>query len=131
VRALALAATLAAPTPGHGGHASPPPADPPAGGAQSFVVGMKDKRFRPGTLDVVAGDRITWDNDDGVAHTVTSAEGGFDSGRMAAGVTFSITPSAQGSIPYHCALHFFMTGRVTVHGLGLDAPGTTAAPAPR
>lgn len=127
--ALALAAVLAMPMPmpmpGDGG-AQPSPA--PASGAQTFVVGMKDKAFRPGALDIVLGDTVTWNNDDGVAHSVTSAGSGLDSGRMNPGMRFSVTPAAQGTVSYHCALHFFMTGQVDVHGLGLDAPAGTASP---
>jgi plastocyanin len=129
VKALAIAAAMAMPMPmpGHADEPGGPPASG-AGGAETVVVGMKEKRFQPASLDVVLGDTVTWQNDDGVTHAVASAEGGFDSGRMGPGVRFSLTPTAQGTIPYHCSLHFFMTGHVTVHGLGLDAPRATARP---
>ena len=44
----------------------------------SPAVTMKDIKFNPSTVNIKAGDTVTWTNDDSVAHDVTGD--GFKSG---------------------------------------------------
>jgi Copper binding proteins, plastocyanin/azurin family. len=48
------------------------------------------------------------------AHTTTSDHQSLGLGRAPAGKSFSHTFDKPGSFPYHCAVHTFMTGTVTV-----------------
>lgn len=59
---------------------------------------------------------MTWTNKDRVAHTVTSNDGKWDSGNLAPDASFTHTFDAPGTAMYHCAIHPFMTGTVTVQG---------------
>src|SRR5213596_4411545 len=47
------------------------------------VCTVGGNQFNPVTLAVTAGTTVTWENGDGVAHTVTSATGSADSYDMA------------------------------------------------
>ncbi len=77
--------------------------------------------FVPHMVTIGAGETVTWTNDDGVAHTVTSgvlADGGpdgmFDSGSFAPGTEFSYTFERAGEYPYYCLVHPWMAGMVVV-----------------
>ncbi len=67
------------------------------------------------------GGEVTWVNDDGPAHTVTSGvltdggpDGLFDSGLFFPGNGFSVTFWAEGEYPYFCLIHPWMEGLVIV-----------------
>jgi len=76
-------------------------------------------QFQPGTLEVRAGTRVTWTNQDDITHTVTSGapgspDGRFDvrlAGKAASG---SVTFGDPGVYSYFCARHPSMRGEVLV-----------------
>ncbi|MCY4253081.1 MAG: plastocyanin/azurin family copper-binding protein, partial [Thaumarchaeota archaeon] len=109
--------------------ASPvPPAPRPAGATVttpegSGVPGCEAEYtcFIPSAIEVGPGTTVTWENNDIVAHTVTSgslADGGpdgeFDSGLALGGTTFEHTFDEAGEYPYFCIVHPWMAGTVTV-----------------
>jgi plastocyanin len=96
---------------------------------------------------VNVGDTVTWNVSAGF-HTVTECDesfatcppaGGFDSGQLEVGGTFSRTFTAAGTFEYYCAFHpTEMRGRVVVSASAVQptpvptaaptSPGATAAP---
>lgn len=89
--------------------------NPPPGGASGNTVDIYGMAFKPATLTVKAGTKITWTNSDGFAHTVTADNGSsFNSGNLAGGSTFSFTPTAAGTFAYHCNIHSSMTATIVV-----------------
>ncbi|MEQ8716340.1 MAG: plastocyanin/azurin family copper-binding protein [Acidimicrobiales bacterium] len=79
--------------------------------------------YSPSVITVEAGTTVTWTNNDGVVHTVTSGtsngttatpDGLFDSGSLELRDTFSVTFSEPGEYPYFCTPHPWMVGRVIV-----------------
>ncbi len=78
-------------------------------------VWIQNMAFSPSTITVTAPVTIKWTNKDGIAHTVTSNTGLFDSGNMGGGSTFSQLFDTPGSYPYHCTIHPDMTGTVIVN----------------
>jgi plastocyanin len=83
------------------------------GGA--VTVAMRNIKFVPATIRVKVGQRITWTNDDPVAHTVTAQRGAdFDSGTVNSGGRFSFTPRKAGPIDYVCTIHPGQAGTITV-----------------
>jgi plastocyanin len=70
--------------------------------------------FHPATLNAKAGQKATWSNDDSTTHTVTADDGSFDSGNLSPGKSFSTTLAKAGMIKYHCSIHTFMHGTVSV-----------------
>lgn len=78
-------------------------------------VWIQGMAFNPATITVTAGTTITWTNKDGIAHTVTSNTGAFNSGTLNADGTYSHLFSTAGSFPYHCTFHPNMTATVIVN----------------
>jgi plastocyanin len=85
------------------------------GGPGANEVWIKGSAFDPATITVAAGTTITWTNKDGVAHTVTSNSGLFDSNSISPNGTYSHLFSTAGSFPYHCTIHPTMTATVVVN----------------
>jgi plastocyanin len=66
-------------------------------------------------IEVAVGTTVTWTNNDSAPHTVTqSGGGGFQSGSIDQGGTFSFTFEEAGTFEYFCEFHPNMTGTVTV-----------------
>ncbi len=76
--------------------------------------------FLQGEVTIGVGETVTWHNDSGVIHTVTSGsfedgpDGVFDSSIIMAGDTFTHTFTETGQYEYFCSIHPWMTGTVTV-----------------
>lgn len=82
---------------------------------QNTAVNISNFAFSPSSLTVKAGSTVTWTNNDATTHTVTSDTGTtLDSGNLATGQTYGKTFTTPGTYAYHCAIHPFMTGTVTV-----------------
>jgi YVTN family beta-propeller protein len=91
----------------------------PATTAQSgtpadMKVSIAGFAFAPASVTVAPGQRIVWTNNDSVVHTVTSTDGPWDSKDIAPGQSFSLTLDKAGTYTYHCGVHPFMQGTVTV-----------------
>jgi plastocyanin len=72
------------------------------------------KNFMFSTATVKAGQMVTVKNMDSTTHTVTADDGSFNTGDIAAGSSATFTPSSPGSVKYHCNIHNYMTGTLTV-----------------
>lgn len=77
---------------------------------------MPNFAFGPGEVSVSPGTTVRWTNDSSFRHTVTSDGSGgiLGSDELGAGSTFEHTFEEPGSFPYHCDIHYFMEGTVTV-----------------
>jgi plastocyanin len=93
---------------------SPTVTDPPVGGDGSEIV-IDSFTFAPNLLDVSIGDTIEWKNKQNTAHTSTSGViGGWSSGVLQEGDSFSFTFTEAGQFPYSCTIHPSMIGVVNV-----------------
>jgi len=110
--ATGAAACLAAPRVTGGAAASAAAAAPSAPLGRTVVIeGMV---YTPSTFTVGRGERVTWVNRDLVAHTVTAADGSFDSGSIAAGASWSTVATRAGRLAYACTFHPTMTATLDV-----------------
>jgi plastocyanin len=75
---------------------------------------IKGFSFQPDVLKVKVGAKVTWTNDDTVAHTVTADTNSFASGNLQPGGSFSFTFTRPGTYAYHCSIHPSMHGSVVV-----------------
>ena len=82
----------------------------------AYDVLMTNMTFSPATKTVAKGAVVTWKNNDGFAHTVTSNDGtSFNSGNINAGGTYSYTANIAGTFDYHCTIHgLAMSGTLVV-----------------
>lgn len=82
--------------------------------AQAAAVSIAGFAFDAPSLQIGKGTTVTWTNNDGVPHTVTSDDGAFDSGPIAPGESYTFTFADPGVYAYHCQIHPSMTARVLV-----------------
>lgn len=83
-------------------------------GAERAAVQIRGNAFSPSTTTVVVGDSVQWTNNDNTPHTVTADTNAFHSNTLQRSQGFTQTFDRVGTIPYHCAIHPSMTGRVIV-----------------
>jgi len=92
------------------------PAKPQAaaqtGGGPSVAV--ENFNFVSADLTVAVGSTVVWTNHDDVEHTVTASDNSFSSPSIPTDGQFSFTFGTPGTYTYFCAIHPFMTARVTV-----------------
>jgi plastocyanin len=106
-RGLALVFLLAAIVAGCGGSGDSEPV------ATTDVKMVKSYRFDPETIEIQAGQTVTWTNEDNFTHTV-EVEGQGDH-KVGRGDSVSITFDEAGTYDYVCTLHSHdMRGKVIV-----------------
>ncbi|HUK38149.1 MAG TPA: plastocyanin/azurin family copper-binding protein [Methanomicrobiales archaeon] len=88
---------------------------------QAAAVTIKNFAFSPASITVARGTTVTWTNEDAASHTIvndaTDTVGVgkiFSSNTLGNGQTFSFTFNDPGVFPYHCGIHTFMKGTITV-----------------
>jgi len=101
------------PGPAAASPAASPQASPAADGAAATVT-MRDIAFNPPQLEIPVGTTVTWTNAEAIPHTVTAADGSFDSGVLEEGGIFQQTFAEAGTFDYACAIHPGMTGTIRV-----------------
>jgi plastocyanin len=90
---------------------------------QTNKVAMVDFSFTPTQVEIKAGGTVTWTNGGSQAHTATSVSGGgFDTGLVGPGGTYSLTFSQPGTWIYTCTPHPWMSGRLVVTDAAGKAP---------
>ncbi len=91
--------------------------------ADGVQVGIVEPAFRPPSawsydpidVTVPVGTPVTWSNAGAVVHTVTADDGvSFDSGTLGPQEVFQFTPRTPGTFAYHCTIHPWMAGSLTV-----------------
>jgi len=79
-----------------------------------------DSCFSPNPVTVDLGTIVTWENTDTAAHTATSGtatdgpDGVWDSSLMMVNGSYSVTLDDEGTYPYFCMVHPWMSGTVIV-----------------
>ncbi|HZC32818.1 MAG TPA: plastocyanin/azurin family copper-binding protein [Candidatus Bathyarchaeia archaeon] len=100
-----------------------------AASTANVKIGETNNRyhFSPVTTFVNVGGKVTWTNGSDASHTVTSDSGGeLASATIGPGATFGHTFSSTGAFAYHCTIHTYMVGKVTVLAAGVALPATDA-----
>jgi plastocyanin len=90
---------------------------PSAGGEKaerSVKVEIANFEYSPDPVRVQAGGKVTWLNQDSVAHTATADDGSFDTGTIDEGKLKSETFKQPGTFAYHCEIHPQMHGTIEV-----------------
>ncbi len=77
--------------------------------------------FSPTHLNIFSGGPVTWENHTGEPHSIVSddcsslSQCSFDSGLIRPRGQFELTRLRPGRYAYHCGIHPFMRGMLTVH----------------
>lgn len=82
--------------------------------ATDTAINISQFTFTPASIEVAAGSKVTWINEDKAVHSVISDAAGFGSEPLKWGDQFSTTFSTPGTYKYHCGFHGYMTGVVIV-----------------
>jgi plastocyanin len=90
---------------------APAPTQAPAAGFVSVTI--RSNSYLPGQLNIRVGQKVSWNNEDQVAHTV-SADGLTFGKSMPSGAVFNFAFVKPGIFPYHCEIHPGMHGAVVV-----------------
>jgi plastocyanin len=99
--------------------------------AETTTITMPGKYFDPPHSTAVAGDTVTFRNNDLVTHDVRIGGGVFDSGPIARFTSWSQQVDRPGTYPFICTLHAFMGGNLDVYAATLAAsPGSPLAGEP-
>lgn len=101
--------------------AAAPLGSPALAGADELEIKMPGKFFEPARVTAVAGDRVTFRNNDLVTHDVRIGGGLFDSGPIARFSSWHQAVEEPGEYPFICTLHAFMSGNLSVVPATLQA----------
>ena len=85
-----------------------------AAAAEAPQIIIKNFMFSPAALTVPVGATVTWRNQDGEPHTVTSDAGLFRSSALDTNETFSFRFEKPGVYHFLCSIHPYMVGTITV-----------------
>jgi plastocyanin len=88
-------------------------------GDRNTSVSIQTFQFRPTPIEVQAGTRVTWTNQDDILHTVTSGtpesrDHQFEAPLDGKGTSSTVTFTQAGSYPYFCDRHQSMRGEIRV-----------------
>ncbi|HEY7024560.1 MAG TPA: plastocyanin/azurin family copper-binding protein [Candidatus Limnocylindrales bacterium] len=87
----------------------------PDGAGDEYADSENPPDYVPNVLMIPLGATVTWTNNDSdMVHTVTAADGSFDSGMLQFGQSWSYTFDKPGDFDYACTPHPWMRGRVSV-----------------
>lgn len=83
---------------------------------EEVTINLKNFSFDPAAKTIKVGTKVTWVNNDTVAHTITSDTGSLlNSSPIAPGRSFSfVFTSPASDVNYHCKIHPTMKGSITV-----------------
>jgi plastocyanin len=82
-------------------------------------VTVQTFQFKPTPMEVAAGSKVTFTNQDDITHTVTSGtpesrDGKFSHQLVGKGATATVELNQRGVYPYFCERHRSMRGEITV-----------------
>ena len=94
-------------------------ASTPPGGDSGPTIAIQTFQFKPSPLEIRAGTKVTWVNQDEITHTITSGtpenrDGRFDSPLEGKGAAFSTILDRPGTYTYFCNRHQSMRGEIHV-----------------
>ena len=88
---------------------------PPASAATKTVsILAGPSRYSPKTITINKGDTVKWVNNGTRAHTASKNGGGWSSGSIPVGGSFSKKFLTKGTFGYHCNFHGAMKGTIIV-----------------
>ena len=80
----------------------------------NLKIVISNYSYHPTTINVTAGTKVTFTNDDQTAHTATSTKTGFDTGTVQPGHSATVVLTKPGTYTYYCQFHAFMHGTIIV-----------------
>jgi plastocyanin len=82
--------------------------------AADVTISITNFAFTPAETTVPVGTKVVFKNEDDTIHSVVADDGSFHSDGLDTNDEYSFTFTKAGIFPYHCGLHPFMMGKITV-----------------
>lgn len=82
--------------------------------AAGAAVSIANFAFAPANIAIVAGQSVTWTNNDGAPHGLAYKDGAQGTDLLLPGKAFSRTFDRPGTFDYACSVHPYMVGKVEV-----------------
>jgi plastocyanin len=86
----------------------------PAEGTGEVAASARGFAFNPATINVAAGQKVTWTNGDAAPHSIVLDGGQCQSDQFAEGTSTTLVFNVAGSYPFHCGVHPNMKGTIEV-----------------
>jgi plastocyanin len=86
----------------------------PSASPTSQTVVISGFSFEPSAMTIQRGTSVVWRNDAAVSHQIVSDTNAFSSPVLTPGTSYTHVFDQPGTYPYHCGIHPFMTGTITV-----------------
>ncbi len=89
--------------------------------SQDIDIYAQPPFFSPNQLTITLGTPLTWKNRTHEPHTIVSddcrvgSSCSFDSGFLGPNAHYTLPQLTPGRYPYHCGIHPFMRGLLTIH----------------
>lgn len=83
------------------------------------------QHYQPSPAIVAPRSQIIWDNKDFAPHTATALDGSFDTGTIQPGASGLVVVPSNGTIPYHCTIHPWMTAILQVSSSSSPSSSST------
>ncbi len=97
------------------GGSAPATASAAAGAGGAPTIDIADFKYKPVSVTVTAGSKVSWVNNDAAPHTATApGSDGFDTGTLKQGDRRTLTLRRAGTYAYICEFHPFMKATVVV-----------------
>ena len=80
----------------------------------NVVVSISNFTFKPGDLQIKAGTKVVFKNEDDIPHRVAAVDGSFHSKALDTDDQASFTFNKPGVFAYFCTLHPRMQGKIVV-----------------
>ncbi len=86
----------------------------PAHAADKVTISITNFAFTPADQTVPVGTTVVFKNEDDTIHSVVADDGSWHSDGLDTGDEYTVTLTKAGVVAYHCGLHPFMVGKITV-----------------
>jgi plastocyanin len=97
------------------GSTTPGNTEPTSVDSLDVTIDIIDYAYQPPNISVPNGARVTWVNDDKVAHTATEKENSeWDTEVIHQDQGVTVTFQTSGTFTYYCTIHPYMLGTLTV-----------------
>jgi plastocyanin len=80
----------------------------------TVTIDIEDFEFKPSNVSVPLNATVTWNNHDNAPHDATDDSNEWETERMDDDENASLTFDTPGTYDYHCSIHPYMKGRLTV-----------------
>ena len=97
---------------------------PPEYVPQEYKVTIDSQGFKPASITVKVGDRVTWENEGQMPQTATCFIGGskvFDTGSIASGKSATVTMTSEFECDYYSQLFRALAGKIKVESNGSES----------